>query len=74
MKNLEKLKEIIAENIGCEIEDIKVESRLIDDLDADSLDIVELTMAIEDEFNVSISDKELEEILTVSDILKKLEE
>lgn len=74
MKNLEKLKEIIAENIGCEIEDIKVESRLIDDLDADSLDIVELTMAIEDEFNVSISDKELEEILTVSDILKKLEQ
>lgn len=73
MEKFDKLKELIADNLGCEIEDIKRESNLIEDLEADSLDIVELTMAIEEEFGVAISDEELENVKTVEDILKNID-
>lgn len=72
MEKLDRLKEIIAENLGVEIDEIKSDSKLIDDLGADSIDIVELSMAIEDEFEVSISDDKLETIVTVEDILKNI--
>ena len=70
--NFEKLQVIIAENLSCSAEDVKLESRLVEDLEADSLDVVELTMAIEEAFGVTISDDELEKIRTVEDILTRL--
>jgi len=72
MEKLDKLKRLIAENAGCNVEDIELKSKLIEDLNVDSLDIVELTMAIEDEFGVAIPDEELENISTVEDILNFL--
>lgn len=69
----DKVKEIIVENLGCEEEDVKLESTLIGDLGADSLDIVEMSMSIEDEFNVKIKDEDFENIKTVKDIIDYIE-
>lgn len=74
MDNYEKIKELIAENLDIDENEIKPESDLVEDLKADSLDIVELTMAIEDEYDVTIDDDLLENIKTVEDILTALEE
>lgn len=73
MTNFDKLKELIAENLGCELEDIKADTNLVEDLEADSLDIVELTMAIEEEFSIKIEDEVIAEVKTVNDILKEIE-
>ncbi|HEX9058840.1 MAG TPA: acyl carrier protein [Clostridia bacterium] len=63
----EKVKKIIVEQLGVEEEDIAMESSFIDDLGADSLDIVELIMALEEEFDIEIPDSEAEKITTVGD-------
>jgi acyl carrier protein len=63
----EKVKKIIVEQLGVEEEDIALESSFIDDLGADSLDIVELIMALEEEFDIEIPDSEAEKIATVGD-------
>lgn len=63
----EKVKKIIVEQLGVEEEDIAMESSFIDDLGADSLDIVELIMALEEEFDLEIPDNEAEKIATVAD-------
>lgn len=73
MDKLEKIKELIAENLDVNKEDITEKTNLVDDLDADSLDIVELTMAIEDEFGITIEDEQLEDIRSVEDIINKLD-
>jgi len=70
----EKIKEIIVEQLGVEESEVSMESSIIDDLGADSLDIVELVMAFEDEFGVEIPDETAEKIATVGDIVKYLEE
>lgn len=62
-----KVKSIIAEQLGVGEDEIKLESSFIDDLGADSLDIVELVMAMEEEFEVEIPDEEAENIKTVGD-------
>ena len=69
----EKVKEIIAEELGIEADTIKLESNLADDLGADSLDAIELIMAVEEEFDVQIDDSEATNIQTVSDIVSYLE-
>ncbi len=69
---LEKLSGIIAEELGVEKSKIKEDSNLADDLGADSLDAVELIMAIEEEFDVEIDDTEATKIKTVQDILDYL--
>ena len=61
----EKVKRIIVEQLGVEEEDIQTDSSFIEDLGADSLDIVELIMAIEEEFDIEIPDSEAEKITTV---------
>ncbi len=66
---LDKLKEIIAEKLGAETEDITEETRFKEDLQADSLDLFELVMAIEEEFGTSIPSEDLEKLLTVGDVI-----
>jgi len=63
----EKVKKIIVEQLGVEEDEITMESSFIDDLGADSLDIVELIMALEEEFDLEIPDSEAEKISTVGD-------
>jgi acyl carrier protein len=63
----EKVKKIIVEQLGVEEDEITMESSFIDDLGADSLDIVELIMALEEEFDLEIPDSEAEKITSVGD-------
>ncbi len=65
---LEKMKEIIAGQLNVNAEDVKLESRFKEDLNADSLDLFELVMALEDEYSVEIPSEELEKLLTVQDV------
>jgi len=74
MENFDKLKEILVDVLGVKAEDIKAESRFIDDLGADSLDLVELIMALEDKFDIEISDEDAEKIITVKDALGYIED
>ncbi len=70
----EKVKSIIAEQLGVKVEEIKPESSFVDDLGADSLDTVELVMALEEEFGIEIPDEDAEKMTTVGDALKYIEE
>lgn len=65
----EKVKDIVVEQLGVKPEDLSMQSSFIDDLGADSLDIVELIMALEEEFNLEISDEDAEKISTVGDVV-----
>ncbi len=73
MGNFDKLKEVLIEVLGAKDEDIKAESKFVDDLGADSLDLVELIMALEDKFGVEISDEDAEKIISVKDALDHIE-
>lgn len=66
----EKIKALIAEKLGKKKEQITNSSRLVEDLGADSLDVVELIMAFEDEFNISLPDEEVSKMKTVGDAIK----
>ncbi|MDO4571791.1 MAG: acyl carrier protein [Clostridia bacterium] len=68
-----KVCDIIAKQLDVEAASISLESRLIDDLKADSLDIVELIMDLEQEFNVEIPDEELPKVQTVGDVVAYIE-
>ncbi len=69
MENMDKLKKILVEVLGVKEEDIKPESKFVEDLGADSLDLVELIMAFEDKLGIEISDEEAEKMITVKDVL-----
>ena len=73
MSTFEKVKGIVADQLGVEAEEVKEDSTFVDDLGADSLDIVELIMRFEDEFGVEIPDEKAEKIKTVSDIVKYID-
>lgn len=64
---LEKIKEILTDQLGLDEDDITMDANFIDDLNADSLDIVELVMALEQEFDMQIPDEDAERITTVGD-------
>lgn len=70
----EKIKAIIAEQLGVKLEEVTPGASFIDDLGADSLDTVELIMALEEEFNVEIPDEDAEKMITVGDAVKYIDE
>ncbi len=70
----EKVIAIVSEQLNIPKEDIKLESSFVDDLKADSLDVVELVMEFEDEFGVTIPDEDYEKIKTVGDAIKYIQE
>lgn len=65
----DKVKEILVENLGVSEEEVKMESDIQEDLGADSLDIVEIVMAIEEEFGVSIPEDQIQNVKTVKNIV-----
>ena len=65
----ERVKKIIAEKLSVDIEEVVPEASFVDDLGADSLDLVELIMAMEEEFDTDISDEDAEQITTVKDAI-----
>jgi len=70
MADFEKIKSIIVEQLGVDESEVNPEAHFINDLGADSLDTVELVMALEEEFGVEISDEDAEKIQTVGDVIK----
>ncbi len=66
----EKVKEVIMDQLAVEDDAVKLDTSFIDDLGADSLDIVELIMALEEEFDLQIPDSEAEKIMTVGDVVE----
>lgn len=71
---LEKMKEMIAEQLGAEAESITENSSFKEDLGADSLDLFELVMALEDEYSVEIPAEDLQNLLTVGDVMNYLKD
>lgn len=69
-----KVKEIIVEQLGVAENSVTVEASFIDDLGADSLDIVELIMALEEEFDIEIPDADAEKVVTVGDVVDYIKE
>ena len=70
----QRVKEIIVEQLGVTADQVTPEAKFIEDLGADSLDIVELVMALEEEFGNEIPDEQAEKLLTVGDVVKYIEE
>jgi len=69
----EKVTEIIVEQLGVSADQVKPESKMIEDLGADSLDAVELVMAVEEEFGIEVPDEEAEKLISVGDIISHVE-
>lgn len=70
----DKLKKIVSEQLSVDLEDVVPEASFIEDLNADSLDLVELIMTMEEEFNIKISDEDSEKIQTVQNAIDYLQE
>ena len=73
MEVIDRVKKIIVDQLGVDASKISEDSSFVDDLGADSLDIVELIMAFEEEFDVEIPDEDAEKIKTVGDAIKYLD-
>ncbi|MBE6100512.1 MAG: acyl carrier protein [Selenomonas sp.] len=74
MSTFDKVRDIVVEQLGVEADEVAIESTFIDDLGADSLDIVELIMAFEEEFNIEIPDEAAEKIKTVQDVVTYIDQ
>lgn len=70
----DKLKELVVDQLGVEEDEVTMEATMQDDLGADSLDLVDLVMSVEEEFCVKVADEDLENIKTVGDIVNYIEE
>ena len=70
----DKVRNIIVEQLGVDEKEVKSEAHFVDDLGADSLDVVELVMALEEEFGQEIPDEEAEKLQSVGDVIKYIEE
>ena len=73
LSTVDQVKKIVKEQLGVEEDEIQMSSTFVDDLGADSLDIVELIMAFEEEFNIEIPDEKAEKIKTVEDVVKYID-
>ena len=71
---LEKMSEMIAEQLNCDAAEINADTSFKDDLGADSLDLFELVMALEDEYSVEIPAEDLQNLATVGDVMKYLKD
>ena len=69
----EKVKHIIVEQLGVDAEEVKAEASFVDDLGADSLDVVELVMALEEEFGLEISDEDAEKLASVKQAVEYIQ-
>ena len=74
MSNEEKVKELIVEQLGVESSQVTEQAKFVEDLGADSLDTVELVMALEEEFSIEIPDEDAEKIMAVGDAIKYINE
>ena len=74
MSNEEKVKELIVEQLGVEASQVTEQAKFVEDLGADSLDTVELVMALEEEFSIEIPDEDAEKIVAVGDAIKYINE
>lgn len=70
----EKVQKIVADQLNVELDKVQMETNFVENLNADSLDQVELIMAVEDEFGIEVPDEVVQEIRTVGDIVKVLED
>ena len=70
---LDKVKEMLASQLNVDLSKINENSRIIEDLGADSLDIIEMLMALEEEFNITVPDEKAESLKTVGDIAKYID-
>ena len=73
MALFEDVKEVVVEQLNVNPDEVKVESKFVEDLGADSLDVVELVMALEEKFDIEIPDTDAEKIVTVGDAIKYIE-
>ena len=74
MTTLEKVKSLVADHLCIPVDSIKDDADIVRDLNADSIDLVEMVMTFEDEFGISIPDEKLSSLKTVADIVKFIEE
>jgi len=74
MALFDDVKEVVVEQLNVNPDEVKMESKFVEDLGADSLDVVELVMALEEKFNIEIPDDQAEKIQTVGDAVKYTEE
>lgn len=72
--DFEKIKDIIVETLSCDADKVTPDARLAEDLEADSLAAVELSMALEEAFGVTIADEDLHNMKTVGDLMKYIED
>jgi len=70
----QRVKDIVVEQLGVNADQVSPEAKFIEDLGADSLDTVELVMALEEEFGVEVPDEQAEKLLSVGDVIKYIEE
>ena len=70
----DKLKELVVDQLGVEEDEVTMEASMQDDLGADSLDLVDMVMSVEEEFGVKVADEDLENIKTVGDIVNYIED
>ena len=74
MATFDKVRDIVVDQLGVEADEVNIDSTFIDDLGADSLDIVELIMAFEEEFGIEIPDEAAEKIKTVRDVVSYIDQ
>ena len=70
---LEKIQEMLAEALNLSVDKVTSDAKIVDDLGADSLDVVELLSRLEDEFGITIPDEDVENLVTVSDVAAEIE-
>jgi len=73
MALFDEVKEVVVEQLSVNADEVKEESKFVEDLGADSLDVVELVMALEEKFDIEIPDEDAEKITTVNDAIKFIE-